>query len=174
MTLFLFLEHLETLGVEAMQLPLSPGGPRLGLPPDSAPVSIETCALPLPTPPRARPLPTPCRNVFSGLSTCMSQAAVPAPADQTDDAFCMSDMETLLDHAARADDCQAFFLAATLVETLLEHFGSHSSSHAHTAITLPSVLSLETLLPASSCQPIEHTAVEANVPSLAASVCYRT
>ena len=160
MTLLLFLEHLETLGVEAMQLPLFPGGPRLGLPPDSAPVSIETCALPLPTPPRARPLPTPCRNVFSGLSTCMSQAAVPAPADQTDDAFCMSDMETLLDHAARADDCQAFFLAATLVETLFEYFGSHSSSHAHTAITLPSVLSLETLLPASSCQPIEHTAVE--------------
>ena len=110
--------------------------------------------------PRARPLPTPCRSVRTpiahvGLDTDLVDYA----ADGVDI------LRTLLECSVR-DDPLPFFLAATLIETLMEHFDDVTAPHiscippivstsdVRVVGVAPATLSLSQLVPASIARPL--------------------
>ena len=64
-----------------------------------------------------RPLPTPCRNQSTPAIPCVHSVV---PAWPTDDFANQDSLVTLLQQSAARQDCQAFFLAATLLELLVE------------------------------------------------------
>ncbi|CAE7897325.1 unnamed protein product, partial [Symbiodinium sp. KB8] len=82
-----------------------------------------------------RTLPTPCRS-WSGTPCVDEGADRPLEVDLDG---------TLLEQAILAPDCEAFFLAATLLDTLIEHFDSQPGA---TGVLSPSpaLISLEQLL----------------------------
>ena len=94
--------------------------------------------------PQFRPLPTPCRN------KCPLQIDHAGP--------------TLLEEALQVPGCQAFFLASTLIETLIEHFSSseptpaaactqpQAQTPASCPLSVPVSLSLAQLLPVTAFQ----------------------
>ena len=68
-------------------------------------------------PPSRRPIPTPARALNA------RRVLIPEQVDEC--------LPTLLDVAVRRQDCQAFMLAATLVDTLSEHFAVKQFSSLH-------------------------------------------
>ena len=88
-------------------------------------------------PPVARPIATPCRAVRSNMPTLHTQrghSTFFSPAvDPSEDSAAVSGAEspewlgyTLLEQSVRRADAVAFYLARTLVEVLVEHFGTHA------------------------------------------------
>ena len=61
-----------------------------------------------------RPLPTPCRNIRA----CAGEGLDPLNCATVDVGSC----RTLLEESAAAPDCKAFWLAATLLDVVFEHF----------------------------------------------------
>ena len=98
-----------------------------------------------------RPLPTPCRAFREPPVHFLGPDAYP-------DLVIPQIGPTLLEESVQRPDCEAFFLASTLIETLLEHFDAceglptaEASSHETFWIdapgNLPTTISLEALLP---------------------------
>ena len=112
----------------------------------------------------SRRIATPCRSsVLPPRPPHLAEPQPPAPPasaphDGTDDEpVDISQPVTLLELAVQHSDCSAFFLAATLVETLVDHFLARSKSTVagpgQDMSTIPScgphraIISLDSLLP---------------------------
>ena len=102
------------------------------------------------------------------MSIATSQAYAPRPLDVDDGltpwvpevADCslyppLGDLSTLLDIASREADCPAFFLASTLLETLVEHMsGASLPEPTPSQSQRGQVLSLDALVPAEEGVPV--------------------
>ena len=155
---FLFTEHLSALGVEAVQIcvpePMPTGPPRevqaaFGV------LSVSDTACPEAV---RRHIPTPCRarrasvvNILDDVPAQHEDLSAPAPSVEED---FLQGLHTLLEDAGGEPDCPAFFLAATLLDTLFEHFAPacRGFEHGHTA-NAPRILSLESLVVYGAEQP---------------------
>ena len=94
-----------------------------------------------------RPIPTPCRS----LRTREPDQSVKTPLQgrpSTTDTPSPSDiLQTLLEESVADASCPAFWLAATLLDTLVEHFGDGSSPCGSFETTTTTVVSLVQSLP---------------------------
>ena len=112
----------------------------------------------------SRRIATPCRSsVLPPRPPHLAEPQPPAPPASTphdgtdDEPVDISQPVTLLELAVQHSDCSAFFLAATLVETLVDHFLARSKSTVagpgQDMSTIPScgphraIISLDSLLP---------------------------
>ncbi|CAE7745718.1 unnamed protein product, partial [Symbiodinium sp. CCMP2456] len=134
----------------------------------------------------SRPVATPCRAHFRAAAPS-NIGAVPcevfnladdSSSEGEEDTFPLDSLHTLLDCSVHDPACQAFYLTATLVETLFEHFYGHPGvlggpvpqQNAHDAVALQ----LDSLLPVSvshTAAPEGHTASEAEVYCLEDRQC---
>ena len=149
---FLLVEHLSALGVDAVQLraiELATADPS-----HVVRAAVDACPEPGTACHEAfrRHIPTPCRAHRPHVVNISGAAAMGhsdglAPFSSTSDEI-FQGLHTLLDIAGREPDCPAFFLAATLLDTLVEHFTPVCAEHvAVPAVVPPRVLSLDSLLP---------------------------
>ena len=133
---------------------------------DSTCLLHANCSLDLGRP--IRPIPTPCR------STCLAHTFPDGPEQDhgRESTVDLSSLSTLLEGCVQQPDSQAFFLAATLLETLLEHFAfSEQTDVAHVLDGISSDipqegaqhalgkthLSLSSCIPCVVCPPLLHT-----------------
>ncbi|OLQ14716.1 hypothetical protein AK812_SmicGene1137 [Symbiodinium microadriaticum] len=75
-----------------------------------------------------RPIPTPCRSLRHKNST-QASGAIPASEQLDIDSVSLEGLRTLLQESLADASCQAMWLAATLLETLVEHF-DHNEVYA--------------------------------------------
>ncbi|CAE7207675.1 unnamed protein product, partial [Symbiodinium sp. KB8] len=174
-TWLVVLDHLEALGVDAVQLSRA----RHSSAASAADVQ-NSCAFGLP--PAAsisRPIPTPCRglggvpSVGFGVPTYAACTAGMLPVDDGGNDEGLAIGATLLEKALWDAECPAFFLAATLVETLVEHFGTVTTSATLLRQTAPIELSLSALLshPTAQIDHISYTGADTEVFDLTARQC---
>ncbi|CAE7641216.1 unnamed protein product [Symbiodinium sp. CCMP2456] len=113
-----FLGGPDGVGVAGMQL-----FPPMGSPATPACAPGVDCITAVRTP--SRPVATPCRTSLNHIHR------LPVAADNSnlegwyaadDSGFCSGNYRTLLEEAAGRTDCTAFYLTATLIEALVEHF----------------------------------------------------
>ncbi|CAE7947452.1 RPS25 [Symbiodinium sp. KB8] len=145
------LDCIEALGVDAVQLQQVPAPsdlPATDRMPDShcagdsfrAHDAVSFC----------RPIPTPCRGMrrapVDGLALDFYRVSCDEGASFAD-ADWLNSHATLLEQALWDAECPAFFLSATLLETLHEHFSEPCAAPLAVASVAPRQLLLEAALP---------------------------
>ncbi|CAE7601954.1 unnamed protein product, partial [Symbiodinium necroappetens] len=114
-------------------------------------------------PPNNRPLPTPLRSLLKTGGPLPSPGVGPFPGDpgsvagqqQPTEQGDLVVFETLLEESSRDSNGYPFYLAATLLETLVEHFADRvlvsAGAYASSAAARPLVLSLDSVVPCTPC-----------------------